>query len=313
MATAKLLLTTDIDLPSRQILEKLLYKTRDLLSKDSLKAHYAEQVSSLNMQLEMTARRVEDLAAENEELKRKCAESAVVSPRQFARPTEPSSFILRSTVRLSKQMTSRVHSQILGKNTVYEEFNNRLTSLFNVFNSLNNDEGIYSLMNTIENSFKYSMSCDRVMIIRRVADYQCECSFGGQVLIFPNLEDLLAASSLLVANTILPDDTLVSAVYSSSFYSIYNYMVVPKRSDKERLASELIVFLNKQDGKRANLSFGKLDEVFGILSGHIYSLISDYNFLLKQYDKAKVTAKVMAENISELLTYVAFIVILRTP
>eukprot|EP00826_Nyctotherus_ovalis_P053152 TRINITY_DN685_c0_g4_i2.p1 TRINITY_DN685_c0_g4~~TRINITY_DN685_c0_g4_i2.p1 ORF type:complete len:211 (-),score=68.94 TRINITY_DN685_c0_g4_i2:740-1372(-) len=208
-------------------------------------------------------------------------------------------------------MTSRVHSQILGKNTVYEEFNNRLTSLFNVFNSLNNDEGIYSLMNTIENSFKYSMSCDRVMIVRRIADYKCESNFGGQVLIFPNLEDLLAASSLLVANTILPDDNLVGTVYSSSFYSIYNYMVVPKRNDKERLASELIVFLNKQDGKRANLSFGKLDEVFGILSGHIYSLISDYNFLLKQYDKAKVTAKVMAESISELLPYVRYRVIIR--
>ena len=306
-------MASDIDPLSKQILEKLLYKTKEVLSKDSLEEHYTEQIKSLNSQLEQKAKRIEDLMSENQELKKRVIESSITTPRDYVKTIEPLSFTVKS-VKATKRVSTKIQNLAPNKFNVYEEFNQRLTSLFNIFHSLNSDDGIYTLMSTVENSFKYSMNCDKVVIVRRINDYRCKCDLSGQVVIFPDLENLLTANSLLVANTILPDDNFVNTVYSNNFYSIYNYMVLPKRNDKERLASELIIFLNKKDNKNANMNFNKLDEIFGLLSGHIYSLVSNYNDLIKLYDKSKLVAKKTIESIAELLSYVRNIITaLRTP
>lgn len=293
MTITKIVLKTDIDPKLKRIIEKLYYRSKELIVKTGLEQCYIEEIDSLRKRLGEQAETAQKLVVENRSL-RQTLKSRCEALR------------LEDSFALTKSLMNKTFDAAQG----CEELANGLGYILQLFGSFDKDESYESLLKILEYNFKKAVSCETMAILHKKADLQYEGILFDKAIVFTFTEKQTASLSL--CNSPNTDNIFTNKVQSVTAYGVKNYLLIPCKQTKERAASEFLAFMNKKDARGAIIDFNKNDETVGKLSAHIYLLITKYYEMQAEFDKLRKVKKLAFETAYELLCFVKLLVICRS-
>eukprot|EP00826_Nyctotherus_ovalis_P055596 TRINITY_DN7398_c0_g1_i1.p2 TRINITY_DN7398_c0_g1~~TRINITY_DN7398_c0_g1_i1.p2 ORF type:complete len:160 (+),score=31.46 TRINITY_DN7398_c0_g1_i1:167-646(+) len=154
--------------------------------------------------------------------------------------------------------------------------------------------------------FKQSLHCDVVLVLTRKADMQYEGEMGNRKVTLKSMGRFLSSNVPVAVNAVSLEDEVAHEVQATSMCMVRNYLVVPRKSQKESLASELLIFVNKKEGKNLLGVFCKSDESLGSLACCMYFMIEQYYKMTNKLRELRDAKKEAFDTIYELLCFVRF-------
>eukprot|EP00826_Nyctotherus_ovalis_P065548 TRINITY_DN9638_c0_g3_i1.p1 TRINITY_DN9638_c0_g3~~TRINITY_DN9638_c0_g3_i1.p1 ORF type:complete len:206 (+),score=29.96 TRINITY_DN9638_c0_g3_i1:755-1372(+) len=190
------------------------------------------------------------------------------------------------------------------KTAVQDEFTQRIAALFQGFEVFGKSDDFKPTLAAIEASFKRSVNCDVMMILKRNPNHKYEGTALDKLFVLTGLEAFEKAHTPIINNTVSFKDVFFNCFYSNAYYTVENYMLVPYRPERSGPAVALLLFANKRSIKGTMDHFNKTDEVFGLLACHVYSILKKYHDFLERHRKLKETLSSVYQGIEELLRLV---------
>lgn len=281
MLVAEIIVKGGVDKPLKKIVEKLYYKSKELIVKNSINQHYMDEINVLRRQLEEQGQTARKLLTEND--------------------------TLRKTIKSQCDTIQYSPSKFIPSNSFKEDrFATRLAPFLKLFQSLIKDEDTSSLHFNMLSHFKQSLHCDTVLVLSRKSETQCEGEVHGKKVALKSMERFLSSSGPVVVNVVSAEDEVAHKVQAANMCVVRNYLVVPRKSHKENLASELLVFVNKKEGKNSMGVFCKSDEALGSLACCVYFMIEKYYKMMNKLRELRDAKKEAFDTIYELLCFVRF-------
>jgi len=274
MLVAKIIIRNSTDKPLKKIVERLYYKSKELIVKNSIDQYYMEEISLLRKQLEEQNETARKLLSENSTL-RKTIKSQ------------------HETIQYSKNKSLSTMGD-----SFYE---NKLTTKIAPFLKFLKifDEDPDYLINNIQIYIKQLLSCDAMIVLTRKNEREYEGTLSDKRITFNNMEKYLSSSNGVIINAVSFDDEIGCKV--QAVYSIKNYLVIPYKSYKQDVATEFLVFMNK---KGILPVFSKSDEMLGSLACCLYFMVQKHYKILNKYNELKKNRIDIYNTIYELLSFV---------
>lgn len=294
MLVAEIIIKSSVDPTIKKITEKLYYKSKDLIEKNSLKEYYSEQVESLQVNLREKLEAIRRLDAENKTLKLELkgeSESALKLPA------------IDSAKNASRNETGRNTKSSFNTATELTSKFSPLLSLFHLFTS---DKDLESLKQSIADSYKDLVGCSCAMAVERGVERLYEGVLFENKVRFYKLDKHFASKVPTVNNAVLAEDEIYHCVKVAVSYKVSNYMVVPCRSSKDKPVSKIIVFINKKDEKGGLVNFGKLDEIIAQIGCSTAHKILKHHKLLSRFNTFKNVKQLLYDSLYDLVAYVLF-------
>jgi regulator of replication initiation timing len=286
MVITKIVLRSDIDNKLKRIIEKLYYRSKELIFKNGIEECYMEEINSLKRKLGEQTETTKKLVVENKSLRQTLKSRCELQ-------SDDSFVLTKSIVNKSFDTTQS-----------YEDLLNSLSYLIQVFSSFNKDETSNSLLKTMEYNFKKAVSCESMIRLTKKTELQYEGVLFDKPITVPLTEKQVMARLVIVCNNPTTENLLINKVQAVTAYAVKNYLVVPCRHSKEKTATEFLVFMNKKDARGGIINFNKSDEIIGMLSSYMYLLMTQYYNVQSNFDKLRKVRQVTFEIVYELLSFV---------
>jgi len=283
----KIVLRSDIDKKLKKIIEKLYYRSKELIFKNGIEECYMEEINLLRKKLGEQTETTQRLVIENESLKQ------TLKSRYDLLQSEDSFPLTKSAINKTLD-TTQSHEDLL----------NNLNYILQLFSSFNKNETYNSLLEAMEYNFKKAMSCETMIKLSKKTELQYEGVLFDKSILCSFTEKQTMITSAIVFNNPTTDNLFVNKVQAVTAYTVKNYLVVPCRCSKKKVASEFLVFMNKKDAKGAIINFNKSDETIGMLNSYIYLLMAQYYDIQSELNKLRKVKKMAFEIVYELLCFV---------
>lgn len=296
-ALVEVIAKSEVDAITKDLINRLLYRAKDLLHKDSLQQFYNSKIDILNKELAIKKGQVQSLSTENERLRHSLGTS---------RTDLEVSRLLDVSAAKRKTHKSRSAFRMFNPNktALQDEFTQRIAALFQGFEVFGESDDFKPTLAAIEASFKRSVNCDVMMVLKRNSNHKYEGTALDNLFVLTGLETFEKANAPIINNAVTFKDVFFNCFYSSIYYTIENYMLVPYRPERSRPVVALLLFANKRSIRGTRDHFNRTDEVFGLLACHVYSILKKYHDFLGRHRKLKETLSSVCQGIEELLRLV---------